>query len=212
LRHVVFEAGEQLWSAESPIAFALFPLRGVVSLQITADGRKRADIGLLGREGYAEVPFLLGAKQTRLSAVALTAGEAMLMAPDLFRTYMADKRFREAMESYIRLFLVMLSQMSACNRVHVIEKTLIGRLLLMQDRTQTDTFQVTQDFFARVLGVRKATVSRAAARLQKQGAIGYDRRGRLTILDRRALEQQACSCYQAIKAESDTLIASLGGL
>ncbi|MBZ5624538.1 MAG: Crp/Fnr family transcriptional regulator [Acidobacteriia bacterium] len=211
LKHVVFEAGQQLWAADVPIPYALFPLRGVVSLQVAVDRGRQADIGLVGREGYAEVPFLQGADRTRMIAVALTAGEALVIQPDLFRAYLSDAGFREAMERYMRMFMMMLSQMSVCNRVHTIEKSFIGRLLLMQDRTQADSFQLTQDFFSRVLGVRKATISRAAARLQEQGAIRYDRRGRLTILDRRKLDGQSCSCYQAIKAESDHLIAALGG-
>ena len=211
LQHIVFDAGEQLWTADAPVPYALFPLRGVVSLQISADHGKRADIGLLGREGFAEVPLFLGSEQTHMFAVGLTGGEALVMPPDLFRTYLGDARFRDAMERYMRLLLVMLSHFSLCNRVHVIEQTIIGRLLLMQDRTQADSFQLTQAFFAQILGVRKATVSRAAARLQEQGVIRYDRRGRLTILDRRQLERLACSCYKAIKDESENLVAALGG-
>jgi CRP-like cAMP-binding protein len=208
----VFEAGELLWAAGIPVSYALFPLRGVVSLQISPGDRKAVEVGLLGREGCAEVPCFLGGDRTQTTAVALTPGEAIVMQPDLFRTYLSDARFRRAMEAYVRMFLVMLSRISVCNRVHVIEKTLVGRLLLMQDRTQTDTFQLTQDFLSRVWSVRKATISRAAARIQKLGLIRYDRRGRLTIVDRRKLERQACSCYQAIRAESDRLIAALGGL
>jgi CRP-like cAMP-binding protein len=208
---VVFEAGQQLWAADVPIPYALFPVRGVLSLQVAVDPGRQADIGLVGREGYAEVSFLQGADRTRLIAVALTAGEGLVMPTDLFRSYLGDSRFREARERYARLFMVMLCQMAVCNRVHTIEKSFIGRLLLMQDRTQTDSFQLTQDFFSRVMGVRKATISRTAAGLQEQGAIRYDRRGRLTILDRRKLEAQACSCYRAIKSEFDQLIAALGG-
>jgi CRP-like cAMP-binding protein len=211
LKHILFEAGEQLWRADAPIPYALFPLRGVISLQISTDRGKLADIALLGREGYAEVPFFLRAEQTRTLAVGLIGGEALVMPPDLFQAYLGDGRFRHAVERYMRLFLVMANQISLCNRVHVIEKTIIGRLLLMQDRTQTDAFQLTHAFFAGILGVRKATVSRVAAQLQQQGAIRYDRRGRLTILDRRQLEKQACSCYHAIKSESENLIAALGG-
>ena len=133
------------------------------------------------------------------------------MEPELFATYLSDRPFREAMHRYVRMYLVMLSRISICNRIHVIDKTLIGRLLLLQDRTNADSFELTQEFLSRVLGVRKASISRAAARLQQEGAIGYDRRGRLTIVDRRKLEGEACSCYRAIKTETNDLIAVLGG-
>jgi len=216
LKHFVFETGDQLWRADSPTTHVLFPSRGVVSLQLDAsaasDG-KPVEIGLVGPEGFAEVTFCLGTANTRLSAVALTDGEALVMdGADLFDGYLRNVRFRDAVHRYARMFLVMLNHIAVCNRIHGIEKTLIGRLLLIQDRTHVDSFYLTQDFLSRVLGVRKASISRAAARLKKEGVIQYDRRGRLIIADRKKLERHACSCYRAIKAESDDLVEALGGL
>jgi CRP-like cAMP-binding protein len=211
LKHAVFGVGEQLWTIDAPVSYALFPLRGVVSLQVSGDRGKRANIALLGREGCAEVHLLLGAEHSHMIATGFTAGEALLMPSELFATFLRDPRFRDAVNRYIRLFVVMLQQVSFCNRIHAIEKTIIGRLLLIQDRTQSNSFQLTQAFFADLLGVRKATISRVAGRLQAQGTIRYDGRGRLTILDRRQMERQACSCYRTIKTESENLIAALGG-
>jgi CRP-like cAMP-binding protein len=211
MKHISFESGDELWQAETTFSHVLFPVRGVVSLQISPGRGKQVDIALVGPEGYAEVPVLLGEERTLSVAVALTPGEAMLMTPGQFRTQLNDDRFRAATEHYARVFLIMLNRISVCNRIHVLDKTLVGRLLLLHDRTRTDTFRLTQAFLARILGVRKATISRAAARLQKLGAIDYDRRGNLLILDRAKLERQSCSCYQAMKAASDGLISALGG-
>jgi CRP-like cAMP-binding protein len=211
LKHVTFEVAEQLWAADAPLSNVLFPIRGVVSLQVFAEDGKQVAIALVGPEGYAEVPHLFGAKHTRLVAVALTAGEAMLMKPEHFRAHLGEKRFRAGIEQYAQMFLVMLNRISVCHRIHVIDKTLIRMLLLLHDRSRSDSFQLTQDFLSRVIGVRKATISRAATDLRKAGAIGYDGRGRLHILNRQQLERQACSCYRAIKAESDRLISTLGG-
>jgi hypothetical protein len=49
-----------------------------------------------------------------------------------------------------------------------------------------------------MLGVRRTTVTLLAQELQKRGMMRYGR-GRITIIDRRALEASACECYQAIK-------------
>jgi CRP-like cAMP-binding protein len=201
-----------LWFAGVPVTHALFPVRGVISLQLPAGGGKQVDVGLLGREGFGEIAVLFGAPQTRTLAVALTAGEAIVMQYELFQSLLADTRFRRVIERYVRMFLMMLNQIAVCNRIHVIEKTFIGRLLQMQDRAQTDSFPVTQEFISGVLGVRKATISRAANGLKKQGVISYNRRGRITILDRQQLERQACSCYRAIQSEWSDFIAELGGL
>ena len=211
LKHVEFDVGEQLWAAEARAGHVLFPIRGVISLQIVERPGKQVEVALVGPEGYTEVPYLFGAQSTQTVAVALTAGEALLMKREEFRAHLTDRRFREGVERYARAFLAMLNWISVCNRIHVFDKTLIGRLLLIYDRTRADSLQLTQDFVSRVLGVRKATISRAAAGLQKAGAIGYDRRGHLFLLDRSVLEQRACSCVKAMRDESDRLISALGG-
>ena len=118
LKHVVFDVGEQLWTVDAPVSYALFPLRGVVSLQVSGDRGKRADIALLGREGCAEIPLLLGAEHSHMIATGFTGGEALLMPSELFATFLRDPRFRDAVNRYMRLFLVMLHQVSFCNRVH----------------------------------------------------------------------------------------------
>ena len=47
-----------------------------------------------------------------------------------------------------------------------------------------------------MLGSQRTTVNEAAQGLQKAGAIAYSR-GRITVLDRAALEHAACECYRA---------------
>ncbi len=63
---------------------------------------------------------------------------------------------------------------------------------------------LTQDLIAIMLGVRRSTVSVAAATLQKAGVISYQH-GRITILDRAGLESAACECYEAVKNEDRRL-------
>ena len=46
-----------------------------------------------------------------------------------------------------------------------------------------------------MLGSQRTTVNEAAQGLQKAGAIAYSR-GRITVLDRSALERAACECYR----------------
>jgi CRP-like cAMP-binding protein len=206
MKHIVFEAGEQFWSPERPLPYALFPLRGVVSMQLAASSGGQVEVGMVGHEGFAGVPLFLGAEEGRMTAVALTAGEALAAPPEVFRDGLKTAAFRTAVERYIHFFVAMLGEISLCNRVHVIEKLIIRRLLLMQDLTNTDSVHLTQDVCSRLLGVRRASISQAAGRLQKQGAIEYDHRGRLTILDRSRLEELACPCYHAIKADFDRLL------
>ena len=95
--------------------------------------------------------------------------------------------------------LVRLHQQSlaaACERFHLLGPRLARWLLMSQDRSPTDSFHVTQEFMALLLGVRRVGVTEAASAFQKSGLISYHR-GEITVLDRPSLEAEACSCYAA---------------
>jgi CRP-like cAMP-binding protein len=211
LNHVTFESGQQLWAAGDVEPHAFFPLRGAVSLQLSPAPGKNIEIAMVGREGFAGVALVPASDTLRMSATAISAGEAFTMPREVFQDYLAVSEFRDGVERYSQFFLTILSRILVCSRVHVIEKICVARLLLMQDRLQADSMRLTQDVLAKQLGVRRASVSRVVTALQKNGAISYDRRGMLTITNRESLERVACSCYRSIKSDFDALVAHQGG-
>jgi Mn-dependent DtxR family transcriptional regulator len=83
-------------------------------------------------------------------------------------------------------------------------------LLTAHDRMGDGEFALTQEALAQMLGVRRASISAAAAQLQELGLIRY-RRGYVTLVDRQALEQASCECYRIVKAEYERLLSRAQG-
>jgi Crp-like helix-turn-helix domain len=74
-------------------------------------------------------------------------------------------------------------------------------LLQSSDRAGSTTVNLTQEFLAEMLGVRRTSVTEVASKIQTFGAIHYSR-GVIKILDRLALEKMSCECYQTLLDQS----------
>ena len=100
------------------------------------------------------------------------------------------------MNRYLYVLMAQLAESTACVRFHQIGPRLARWLLMSQDRSQASSFDVTQEFLAYMLGVRRVGITAAAGELQRSGLIAYSR-GKLTVLDREGLEAASCGCYAA---------------
>jgi DNA-binding GntR family transcriptional regulator len=78
-------------------------------------------------------------------------------------------------------------------------------LLATHDRVGGDSFMLTHEFLAAMLGVRRASVTVAAGMLQQAGLIRYSR-GRVTIVDRDRLEEASCECYGVVRGQHARLL------
>jgi CRP-like cAMP-binding protein len=89
-------------------------------------------------------------------------------------------------------------QTASCNRNHDTEQRLVRWLLMMRDRLSTDRYRLTQKYLGYLLGVRRASVSEAAVRMQRRQLIRYVR-GTIEILDVEGLKAASCTCYRVWK-------------
>jgi CRP-like cAMP-binding protein len=76
---------------------------------------------------------------------------------------------------------------------------------MTHDRVSSDTFPLTHEFLAIMLGVRRATVGEILQSIKERGFIDYTR-GKITVLDRTGLESVSCECYPATEREYARLL------
>jgi CRP-like cAMP-binding protein len=82
--------------------------------------------------------------------------------------------------------------------LHHVEARFCRWLLQTRDCAESDTIQLTQEFLAEMLGVRRTSVTEVASKVQASGAISYSR-GVIRIIDLDALKAMSCECYETLR-------------
>lgn len=182
-----------------PLQHAHFPIEGFLSLVIDVDSHPPLEVGMVGAETMLGSELILGLAATPWRALVQGAGSSWRIgAPQLREQIDAIPELEALLQACLLARLHQQTLAAACQRYHQIAPRLARWLLMMQDRSHSDCFHMTQEFMALMLGVRRVGVTEAAGHFQDAGLIAYHR-GELTVIDRPGLEAEACSCYAADK-------------
>jgi CRP-like cAMP-binding protein len=200
LERIACRREEVLMDADVPLDHVFFPDSGVISVvAVYADGRI-IEMATIGREGCTAVQATLGARSSSVRLLVQIPGSAAKMSLTGFTWAMESMpSFRSLMYAYIQAFLEQVLVSVACNGAHSLRERLARWLLMMRDRGDDDTLQITQNLLAEMLGVQRPTITNAARELERAGLIARGRR-QVTILDRRGLVEASCECYQLVRA------------
>jgi CRP-like cAMP-binding protein len=199
LEQVELRFGHVLYEPEAPLRHVYFPNDSLISLLAVVEGEDALEVGLVGRDSMVGMPLALGNRTSPVRSLVQGGGSAMRMSAARFLKELErnpDLRRMLARCAYVAMTTAM--QIAACNRAHVLEARLARWLLMVRDRLGRDDFQLTQQFLALMLGVRRAGVTGAASALQKRNLIRYSR-GKMSIVDAVRLRRAACSCYAVIR-------------
>ncbi len=198
-------AGSILLDAGELISYVFFPLDAVVSLDqvISQDEDEHARgpcVALVGSEGMVGIESLLGFDEAINRATVRISGRlARLEVAPLVEEFRRTGALHRLVVGSAGALTGQTCAISACERVHSVRQRVIRWLLMFADRAQSSQLPLTQELLSELIGVRRASISAAAAELQAEDLIAYQR-GSLMLCDRDRLEAGACKCYREIKA------------
>ena len=205
LKPCLLHQGQKVCEKDDLVETLYFPKTGIISLVITSQSGADVEVGIIGREGALGGLEVLGEDLMLTRAIVQIAGSGWKISAEVLREQCAQNRaLQTAILRSSHALLQQTAQCILCNRLHSVEQRLARWLLMSQDRMHTNMLELTHQFIANMLGVRRAGVTATAGVLREAGLIEYSR-GLVTITDRAGLETLSCECYAVIRAKFDAM-------
>ena len=206
LEPVDMPLGLVLYESGGTLSHVYFPTTAIVSLLYVMENGASAEIAVVGNDGIVGISLFMGGESTPSRAVVQSAGAGFRL-----RAQVVKDEFNRAgpvlhlLLRYTQALITQMAQTAVCNRHHSLDQQLCRWLLLSLDRLQDNELVMTQGLIANMLGVRREGVTEAALKLQQDGMIRYAR-GRITVIDRSAIERRTCECYAVVQKEYERLL------
>lgn len=206
LKHVSFPQRKVIHEPNEVITRAIFPFDAVISVVVVLSTGETIEAAMVGHDGIIGASAAVDGRLSINRAIVQIAGQGLQCdISDLKRLAAESPTLRTAINRHQESLLVQAQQSAACNVTHVIESRLARWLLRARDLCGGDTLDLTQEFLADMLGVRRTSVSIVAHTLQQAGLINY-KRGRIRILNVEDLKETACECYETVRMHYESVL------
>jgi CRP-like cAMP-binding protein len=203
LKKVELPSGHVLYHPDELIDYIYFPNESVISVMASTEEGQSSAVGMIGNEGVVGVDALMGATSSPHTVSALYGdGAHRIRVSDIIDQFNQCGPLHDLMLRFAQRFMVQLSQMTLCNRLHTLDQRLSRWLLMCDDRTPSETLKITQEMLASMLGSTRASVTLAAIEMQNNNLITYSR-GKIVVVDRKGIEDHTCECYGIIRQAYD---------
>jgi CRP-like cAMP-binding protein len=192
-RETVLTAGEILSSPNQNPTHIYFPTRGSIALYISVKGNSHPAqglaVGLIGAEGAAGLELALGFGRTPFHFIVQSSGHAYAVEADIAKK-LIQRRPKVLLKISQQLWSVYESIASFAAKAYTkdIKIRLAHWLLLSASKCSPDPLRLTHLQIAKMLGVRRSSISIAAREIKLKRYINYSR-GQVTISDIEALKQ-----------------------
>jgi CRP-like cAMP-binding protein len=206
LQPTAFAPKQVLYQADSPIDFAYFPTRGVLSAGSVMGDGSSIEVAAFGNEGMVGLAVLLETGTALHRVIVQVPGERLrIRADDLKAETDRSAALRSLLARYQAAVLMQTAQSAACNGLHTVRQRCCRWLLLTHDSLGEEDLPLTHELLGMMLGVRRNSVTEVLHPLREHGVIGTGR-GTIAVLDREKLEAASCECYRTVKERFGRLL------
>lgn len=188
-----------LFDVNDMIDTVYFPIGAVVSLVIPLSTGEVVETAMVGRDGVIGASAALNGRQSLNRAIVQIGGHCLTCPVEPLKALLQEhQNIRSLIGAHEQALFAQAQQSAACNATHVVESRFARWLMRASDLCGSDVLPLTQEYIAQMLGVRRTSVTLVARTLQQAGLIRYAR-GHIKIIDKPALQETACECYQTVK-------------
>jgi CRP-like cAMP-binding protein len=205
--HVECDQRDVLSANGLKIKHVYFPLTGMISLVTELRDGTFLESMAVGCEGFSGLPVFHGVDTARTMAICQIEGEFLRVSAESFSALVKNApRLALLLHRYSQFAHDVVAQLAACNRMHLIEQRCARWLLITSDAVDSLEFALTHVFLSQMLAVRRPGVTVAIGELERAKLIDH-RYGKITILDKQALEKASCECYRTVKDRRRELLS-----
>jgi CRP-like cAMP-binding protein len=189
-----------------PVKTVYFPIHSMISTVTQTLAGSAVEVGMTGHEGFSPITIAFDSLVSRhITVVQVPDSAFAITAPAFLAELQADEELKRRALRYAEYCFAAATQFAACNGLHPVERRYARWILMTDDRVGLEEFQLTQEYSAQMLGVRRASVTNVARTLSDQGLISY-RRAVMRVTDRAGLEEASCECYGAVNSDLQRLM------
>ena len=183
-----------------------FPIDAQFANVIRFPDGSTVETAVVGSEGLTGLAPFMADRSSAWEIVCRASGEAWAASAAALRKLAADRpKLMTRLLVLTDLYQAQAAQTAACNSLHRVPDRIARWILTARDLSPHDTLHFRQEELARLIAVRRSTISEAATQLRRRKLISYGR-GTIRILDREGLEATACDCYRMLRPR----LANLG--
>ena len=181
LEPVALQQGSIVHRADERDKYVYFLTAGIVSQLYVIENGAEAEFAVTGSEGVIGISSLLGGESMPSQAVVTIAGHAYRLTTSVVIKELAyNGALLNLLLRHTLALITQAGQTAVCNRYHSVQQQLCLIILSCLDRVPTNELAITQERIAKMLGVRRESITAAASRMQKAGVLCY-RRGHMVV-------------------------------